>query len=119
MAVFLSLCGGCCPTATTAPSLTPARPKRLPYKVPVTPASHHHPKFLLIFSFPRQAIIPGVAGAPTYPTFLTLALLVGFSSVFERVDPSTTRWKPYCSLLDLQPDGPPVGPAGCPLASKP
>jgi hypothetical protein len=49
--LFFSLCGGCCLTATTVPSLRPASPKQFPYKVQFSPGSHHHPKVFFFFTF--------------------------------------------------------------------
>jgi hypothetical protein len=54
--ISVSLCSGCSLTATTAPSLRPARPERFPYKVPVSPDSHHHP--FPFFSKRRGKIMP-------------------------------------------------------------
>jgi hypothetical protein len=103
MAVFLSLCCGCSPTATTAPSLRSARPKQFPYKVPVSPASHHHPKFSSFSFCPRWAITPGVDGAPTSPPLLTRTLLVGYPSVLEGVDPSTMLSPWFSTPVEVDP----------------
>jgi hypothetical protein len=49
------------PTATTAASLRTARPERFHYKVPISPGSHHYPKFF--FSKRRGKIIPSGEGS--------------------------------------------------------
>jgi hypothetical protein len=64
----VSHCGGCSLTATTAPSLTPACPKWIPYKVPVSPGFHHHPKVFLVFLFPT--VVKGLSRVSGVPTFL-------------------------------------------------
>jgi hypothetical protein len=55
----------------------------------ITCQYHRHLKlfFLSLSPYNSGAILPGVAGAPTYPVPLTLMLL-DFSSVSEGADPS-------------------------------
>jgi hypothetical protein len=73
-------------TATSAPSLRPARPERFAAKVLVDPASQIHPELLLPFftlflihtvAFSLEGTLtPGVVGAPPYPATLTLMLFL-------------------------------------------
>jgi hypothetical protein len=89
-------------TATSAPSLKPARPEPLPDKVPVSPDSHHPRQFFiphslsLLFFFSLSPVgtkTPGVGGAPPYPALLTLTLFL-----FPLRMGSTP---PQCPLLDF------------------